>query len=345
METNVSLWRSGGGLASQTLTRDTTRASVGLASAKKTSANSTAASETASFVYGLPNPSDGVAAAPGDTFACRVDCFNAGTNPQMRLSVRWYNASNTLLGGSGVIDSTTLIGQWVTLDGVTPAAPANTAWANLELGNFSSASGQTTEIYMDAVLMLRGSTVPSSYFDGSIDGCLWLGTAHASASASGAYATDAYSDGAAATFGALTAGPRPALFATYITPALMPVPLEEDAYFARRGFPSAQQQIGSTGPERGTRQRAVCGWHGTWVDEEPQGASFAIVQRDGDLADLVGERVKVSLGDRHIYAYVHRDADLDSGDEISLSRRLFIGLAPLATESLDVRVETLGAST
>lgn len=185
------------------------------------------------------------------------------------------------------------------------------------------------------------------------------------ASADGIRAIDDYSDGTDASFGAgglwlsedLYLSPdlyldsssvigEPALFATYITPARTPRPDEEDAYFARLAFPSAQRRLGDTAPDRLSRTSAICGWHGTWLDAEHPGSSFAIVQFDGSLAEMVGERIKVTTkSGRSVYAYVHRALDLDSGDELSLTRRLFQHLAPLATESLQVTVEVLGGRT
>jgi hypothetical protein len=125
---------------------------------------------------------------------------------------------------------------------------------------------------------------------------------------------------------------------------LLPVPAaptEPDDYYARLGFNSAQSVLGVPGPEA-PRYQAVVGWHGTYLDSESQGASFAIVQTGGALADLIGERVKVTYGHRSVVAYVHRTLDLDSGEEISLSRRAFQSLANLATDSLTARVEALG---
>lgn len=155
----------------------------------------------------------------------------------------------------------------------------------------------------------------------------------------GLRATDTYADGAAATLPATSADLKPSLYGVYYT--VEPDPNLDDAYFARRGFYSAQAKLGETGPEKGSGLRAACGWHGTWLDAEPQGGSFAIVQDDGALAHLLGERVKITSGDRSAIAYVHNALDLDTGDDISLSRRAFVALAPLATEELHVTVETL----
>lgn len=133
--------------------------------------------------------------------------------------------------------------------------------------------------------------------------------------------------------------PKPLAFVDLLP--VMAAPRATDAYYARLGFDSAQSVLGIPGPEA-PRYRATVGWHGTYLDPESQGASFAIVQTGGALADLLGERVKVTYRNRSVVAYVHRTLDLDSGEEISLSRRAFQSLANLATDSLSARVEALG---
>lgn len=122
-----------------------------------------------------------------------------------------------------------------------------------------------------------------------------------------------------------------------------PPPYEEDAYYARLGFDSAQAALGDSGPIP-PRRRAVVGWHGTYIDIESQGASFAIANTDSALADLVGQRVKITYGKRSVITYVHRQLDLDTDEDLSLSRRAYQALAPLSTDSLIVRVEALGAA-
>lgn len=134
--------------------------------------------------------------------------------------------------------------------------------------------------------------------------------------------------------------PAPLLVAAYVIDTGLVD--EEDPWYARLGFDSAQAQFSGTGPQAATRQRATAGWHGTWLDVEPQGASFAIVDRAGPLADLVGERVRITH-DRYVaYAYVHRSTDLDDERvDLSLTRRVFSALAPLNTETLAVKVEAM----
>lgn len=118
-------------------------------------------------------------------------------------------------------------------------------------------------------------------------------------------------------------------------------PYETDLYYARLPFHSAQAAIGRAGPVP-PAYRGTAGWHGTALDTESQGSSFAIVHSGREFAGLLGQRVKVTYRNRSVYAYIHKQLDLDTDEDISLSRRLFQHLAPLSTDSLSVRVEALG---
>lgn len=130
------------------------------------------------------------------------------------------------------------------------------------------------------------------------------------------------------------------VFAAYTAPVV------EDAALARLPWSLAQRFLGVTGAIGSTGQTAVAGWHGSTTDPE-QGAS-CIVRTDGPLAELVGERVLVTarLGTlrRSVALYCHDEQDFgpDAADEdISLSRRAFQSLAPLATDALTVEIEVL----
>lgn len=131
-----------------------------------------------------------------------------------------------------------------------------------------------------------------------------------------------------------------AIFATYFTEPT--VPDIDDIQIARYPFSYAQRVLGEEPPME-TSLVASLTWHGTVTS--PERGSFALVQRDGRFTDLIGERVRVStfLG-RSVNAYVLGVADLNEEDDLSVTRRLFLALAPLATDSLNVRVEILSAS-
>lgn len=155
----------------------------------------------------------------------------------------------------------------------------------------------------------------------------------------GATAADAFMDGTA-DLSAPEGEDQPMIFATYSgNPRL---PFESDLFYANLGFLSAQEKLGETEAAE-PRHRMTAGWHGTFLDTEPQGASLAIVDTESPLADeLIGERVRISHSTRSVVVYVHRATELDSGDvEISLSRRAFAALTLLSVEELNVRVEVL----
>jgi hypothetical protein len=113
-------------------------------------------------------------------------------------------------------------------------------------------------------------------------------------------------------------------------------------YYARLPFGEAQAVLGSTGPIKGSAQSALCGWHGQSL--HPETGSFVLVNENGPLAGLVGDRLKITLRDRPspaaVVAYcIGRDA-LD--DDLSLTRRLFLQLALLSSTNIPVTVEVLG---
>lgn len=116
--------------------------------------------------------------------------------------------------------------------------------------------------------------------------------------------------------------------------------LDHDLMIARRAFPVAQELL--AGPVLRTEsESAAVGWHDTGVS--PETGSIALVPEDGDLVDLVGHLVRV---DRHlagstrtVYAYVYGTAAI--ADDLSLSRRCFLGLGILANETLECEIGVL----
>jgi hypothetical protein len=130
-------------------------------------------------------------------------------------------------------------------------------------------------------------------------------------------------------------------YATYAYP--WTPPSEDDLYLATLAYPTAQRTLGDP-PDARTRRRVYATWHGTFIDPLPQGASVAIVQRGGELSDLVGERVRITAGrNRSTTVYIHRETDLDLDDDtqISLSRRAWQALSPLAADTLLVTTEVV----
>jgi hypothetical protein len=193
-------------------------------------------------------------------------------------------------------------------------------------------------ILIDGAIGQAGTT-DVIYFDGSgfVDAAgRWV------LAAQGVSATDTYSDGTAATFGTTTAVGAPAVFATYTN--AWELPIEEDAHYARYGFSSAQRKLGEFGPLRQfPPQVATCGWHGTYLDPEPQGGSFGLVAIDGPLTDYLGERVQLRnpTTGRSVVVYISNEVELDTGAELTISRRAFAALEELSAEDTRVTIQLL----
>lgn len=133
-----------------------------------------------------------------------------------------------------------------------------------------------------------------------------------------------------------------AVWATYAAPWAKPD--EDNLYLASLGYGTAQRVLGAVAADPRTTRRARASWHGTFLDTQPQGASLALVQTGGPLADFVGERVQITYGQRSTVVYVHRlvDLDLDDDTAISLSRRAWQALAPLAVGGIQVSASLIG---
>jgi hypothetical protein len=150
----------------------------------------------------------------------------------------------------------------------------------------------------------------------------------------GAAFTDSYADGPVATMPGTSAAEGPAVFVTLATP-FVPQERPSDEDLARLPFRTAQRQL--VGVVTQDRWNATAEWHGT--REDPDRGSFALVREDGDLGELVGERLRVSRAGRSVYVVVKGSAELD--EDLSLTRRAFLELGPLAADSLPVRVEVV----
>lgn len=117
--------------------------------------------------------------------------------------------------------------------------------------------------------------------------------------------------------------------------------LMPELMIARRAFPVAQGLLEAP-VLRTAAPAAAIGWHDTSVCTES--GSIAVVPREGDLADLVGEilvvkrRLPTEL--RGVYVYVIGSA-AEVIDDLSLSRRAFLHLAVLSTEALECSVEVI----
>jgi hypothetical protein len=156
----------------------------------------------------------------------------------------------------------------------------------------------------------------------------------------GRWNADTYTDGATTTFGTATSlTANMSIFAT-----ASPVWVERDTaqmdVIARLGWTDAQRLLLSAtlvSPIFST----TAGWHGTVVD--PNRGSFAVVRNGGPLADLVGERLKLTtVGNnaRTCLVYVFQGVSSLEHD-ISLARRAFASLELLAKDTVDVKIEVL----
>jgi hypothetical protein len=112
----------------------------------------------------------------------------------------------------------------------------------------------------------------------------------------------------------------------------------DDLMLAQLPFPTAQRLLAGAAV-RGSRERVLAEWHGTSADGDTIQGSLAMVNPDGPLADLVGERIKVTFQTRSVIAYVHKSGQLD--DDLSLTRTLFARLARLDATNISVLVEVV----
>lgn len=153
----------------------------------------------------------------------------------------------------------------------------------------------------------------------------------------GQHDADDYADGAAPTLAGTADSHALSIFATGFT--RYAAPDETDDYFTTLPYADAQVVLGRTPPLAATALTAQVGWHGTSVD--PVRGASAVVRSDGPLTDLVGERVKVSYNERSVVAHVREERDIL--EDMSLARRLFLGLATPNTDELAATIETLAA--
>lgn len=128
---------------------------------------------------------------------------------------------------------------------------------------------------------------------------------------------------------------------TYVPPANMP-----DDYLARLPWDQAQIALGMGGEISASRVPATAGWHGASID--PETGAFCIVRSDGPLASLVGERLRVTYRQgtlaRQVVVFCHDLQDFGeqaSDEDLSLTRRAMLALAPLALDSITVDVAVM----
>lgn len=120
----------------------------------------------------------------------------------------------------------------------------------------------------------------------------------------------------------------------------------DDEYLASLPYDITQRVFAAAGTLRDTRRSTRAGWYGTKFD--PTTGARGIVRSDGPLADLVGERIRVSTrvggGVRSVAVYVHDEREFPdelADEELLLTRRAFLALGNLALDNLTVSVEIL----
>jgi hypothetical protein len=120
-----------------------------------------------------------------------------------------------------------------------------------------------------------------------------------------------------------------------------PPPTETETYFGRLPWIEAQAKLSETAPEPSGIRRAEVGWHGTLINRET--GSFAVVRTSGPFGNLIGERIKLTVRGtqiRSVCVYVNGSTDRIPVD-LSLTRRAFLALALLSSESIYANLEVL----
>jgi hypothetical protein len=157
--------------------------------------------------------------------------------------------------------------------------------------------------------------------------------------------TDSYEDGTSSFFGLSSSLPVFLSAFTDAFAAYSPPARETEAYYSHLPFVEAERKFGETSPVAGSAHRVSCAWHGLVVDTD-RGA-VVVVRDGGSLDGLVGQRVRITPTGKPgsnrepVYAYVHAKASLSPEDELSVPRRVFLGLGTLGLDRMPVIVETL----
>lgn len=130
-------------------------------------------------------------------------------------------------------------------------------------------------------------------------------------------------------------------FITYVR-AWRPSSAVTDEQLASYGFATAQDALGGSGGASDESYRVTTGWHGTRIDTRR--GWYAVVAKDGPLADLVGERVRVTCRDDPrapgVIVYVVTDATV-LDDEVSLARQAYLRLCDPSLDAERVLIEVM----
>lgn len=112
--------------------------------------------------------------------------------------------------------------------------------------------------------------------------------------------------------------------------------VEPELLVARRAFPTAQRLLAGVAMRR-LPSRIEVGWFGTEV--EPEAGAVAIVRLGAGLDDLIGEVLRVEVGDRSIFVYVLGARGIPT--DLAVARRAFLALGLLSHEALPAVVEVV----
>lgn len=111
--------------------------------------------------------------------------------------------------------------------------------------------------------------------------------------------------------------------------------VEPEVAAGRRAFPQAQELL--AGSPLGNTVLLQVGWHDTGLHEET--GAFALVRDGAGLDDLIGEIVRVSYLDRHVFVYVLQAVPLpDVTPDVTLVRRAFMAIGRLSLEVVTAAV-------
>lgn len=158
----------------------------------------------------------------------------------------------------------------------------------------------------------------------------------------GKWNADTYSGGASDPFGAATTVTSDfAAFVTYFKPWVPPD--ETDLYFSRLPFAGAQKALGSGGPLSKSARPVVVGWHDSFTD--PELGSNALVRDGSALAEMLGERVRITshgtATPKVVYAYIHALLPSNADEDLSVTRLLYSRLSTLADDNVAAIVELI----
>lgn len=112
--------------------------------------------------------------------------------------------------------------------------------------------------------------------------------------------------------------------------------VEPEILTGRRAF-AVTQQLFEGVPVRRLPALVDVGWYGT--ETEPETGAFAVVRDGWGLDDLIGEVLKVTVGQRAVFVYVIGARGVPT--DIALARRAFFAIGRLAHETLPALIEVV----